>query len=165
MKEERDMTKQTKRQRIGLAGILTLAVAGLPQFAAAADRYDRRESHYNSRGQSNYRGTDQAYGYDNPRGTYRDYGDREYRGGGNSSGRDYNNRYRDNGYRGDDYGYYRRERSAGQSAAIIGGTAAAGAAVGAMAGGGKGAAIGAAIGGIGGLIFDRTTTNHYRSRR
>jgi hypothetical protein len=164
MKEERDMTKQAKSKRMGLAGILTLAVAGLPQFAAAADRYDRRESHYNSGGQSDYRGADQRYGYDNPRENYREYGDEEYRGS-NWNGRNYNNGYRDNGYRGDDYRYYRRERSAGQSAAIIGGTAAAGAAVGAMAGGGKGAAIGAAIGGIGGLIFDRTTTNHYRNRR
>jgi hypothetical protein len=165
MKEERDVTKQTKSKRMGLAGILTLAVAGLPQFAAAADRYERQESHYNSGGQSNYRGADQPYGYDNPRGTYREYRDQEYRGSGNWNGRNDSNRYRDNGYRGDDYGYYRRERSAGQSAAIIGGTAAARAAVGAMAGGGKGAAIGAAIGGIGGLIFDRTTTNHYRNQR
>jgi hypothetical protein len=48
-------------------------------------------------------------------------------------------------------------RSTAKSAAIIGGSAAAGAAIGAMAGGGKGAAIGALTGGAGGLVYDRMT--------
>ena len=43
------------------------------------------------------------------------------------------------------------------SAAIVGGSAAAGAAIGALAGGGKGAAIGALAGGGGGLVYDRLT--------
>ena len=50
-----------------------------------------------------------------------------------------------------------RERSKKKSAAIVGGSAGAGAAIGALAGGGKGAAIGAIAGGVGGLIYDRKT--------
>jgi hypothetical protein len=70
--------------------------------------------------------------------------------------------YRDDGYYGrDDYRY---RRSPGRSAAIIGGSAAAGAVVGGIAGGGRGAAIGAAVGGIGGLIFDRATKKDRRDR-
>jgi hypothetical protein len=61
------------------------------------------------------------------------------------------------GYRDDDDGVYRTERSPAKRAAIIGGGAAAGAAVGAMAGGGKGAAIGAITGGAGGYVYDRMT--------
>ena len=53
--------------------------------------------------------------------------------------------------------YATKTRSKKKSAAIIGGSAAAGAAVGALAGGGKGAAIGAIAGGVGGLIYDRKT--------
>ena len=50
-----------------------------------------------------------------------------------------------------------RERSFGHSAAIVGGSAAAGAGIGAIAGGGKGAGIGALAGGAGGFIYDRLT--------
>ena len=50
-----------------------------------------------------------------------------------------------------------KTRSKKKSAAIIGGSAGAGAAIGALAGGGKGAAIGAIAGGVGGLIYDRKT--------
>lgn len=45
------------------------------------------------------------------------------------------------------------------SAAIVGGSAGAGAAIGALAGGGKGAGIGALAGGAAGLIYDRLTHN------
>lgn len=50
-------------------------------------------------------------------------------------------------------------RSLGKSAAIVAGSAGAGAAIGAIAGGGKGAAIGAASGGTAGFIYDRATAN------
>jgi PBP1b-binding outer membrane lipoprotein LpoB len=53
--------------------------------------------------------------------------------------------------------YATKTRSKKKSAAIVGGSAAAGAAIGALAGGGKGAAIGAIAGGAGGLIYDRKT--------
>lgn len=53
----------------------------------------------------------------------------------------------------------RRTRPFSHSAAIVGGSAGAGAAIGALAGGGKGAAIGALAGGAGGFIYDRLTRN------
>lgn len=112
--------------------MLAVSLLGGPQIAAAGEHYSR-----NSGYQTYY---DRGHAYTGPS-YYRDYG------------------YR-NGYY-DDHGYYHR-RSAGKSAAIIGGSAAAGAAIGAMAGRGKGAAIGAAIGGIGGLIFDQSTKHHER---
>ena len=55
----------------------------------------------------------------------------------------------------------RRGRSKGRSAAIVIGSAAAGAGIGALAGGGKGAAIGAASGGTAGFIYDRLTHNRH----
>ncbi|GAB4371323.1 MAG: hypothetical protein OHK0021_13940 [Bryobacter sp.] len=48
-------------------------------------------------------------------------------------------------------------RSVGKSAAIVAGSAGAGAAIGALAGGGKGAAIGAISGGTAGFVYDRVT--------
>ncbi|HWD00702.1 MAG TPA: hypothetical protein VG456_28290 [Candidatus Sulfopaludibacter sp.] len=50
-----------------------------------------------------------------------------------------------------------RRRPFSHSAAIVGGSALAGAGVGALAGGGKGAIAGGLIGGVGGLIYDRKT--------
>jgi hypothetical protein len=52
-----------------------------------------------------------------------------------------------------------KQRSTAKSAAIIAGSAAAGAAIGGLAGGGKGAAIGALGGGAAGLVYDRMTKN------
>jgi hypothetical protein len=51
----------------------------------------------------------------------------------------------------------KKQRSTAKSAAIIAGSAGAGAAVGGLAGGGKGAAIGAIAGGAGGYVYDRAT--------
>lgn len=104
---------------------------GAPQFRLVADRdddYYRRD----------WRGRDSYY-RNNSR--YRDnYG--------------YNNGYSNGRY---NDGYYGRKRSTGESVAIIGGGAAAGAAIGGLAKGGKGAAIGAIAGGVGGAIYDRAT--------
>ncbi len=71
------------------------------------------------------------------------------------------NGYYGGGYEGDRYGYERSHR-AGRSAAIIGGSAAAGAVLGAAAGGGRGAALGAAIGGVTGFIADQSVRHHDR---
>jgi hypothetical protein len=51
----------------------------------------------------------------------------------------------------------RRDRPFSHSAAIVGGSAGAGAIIGALAGGGKGAGIGALAGGGAGLAYDRLT--------
>ncbi|HMJ61821.1 MAG TPA: hypothetical protein VK493_08665 [Bryobacteraceae bacterium] len=74
-----------------------------------------------------------------------------------------NDRYYDNHYYDNRRGYYdHRDNHAGRSAAIIGGSAAAGAVIGAAAGHGQGAAIGAVIGGIGGFIADQSVRHHDR---
>lgn len=54
----------------------------------------------------------------------------------------------------------KRQRSTGRSAAIIVGTAVAGAAIGAATGGGKGAAIGGISGTAGGYVYDRMTRHN-----
>jgi hypothetical protein len=57
----------------------------------------------------------------------------------------------------------KKNRSTAKSAAIIVGTAVAGAAIGAATGGGKGAAIGAISGGAGGYVYDGMTRHHGRT--
>jgi hypothetical protein len=54
----------------------------------------------------------------------------------------------------------KKQRSTARSAAIILGTAVAGAAIGAATGGGKGAAIGAVSGSAGGYVYDRMTRHN-----
>jgi hypothetical protein len=136
----------TNWKRLAVTGLVALGTVGAP-LAEARDRCDRPSySRYESRGSR----TSYAPAYRES--GYRSYGNRDY------GYRDY--RYSDNGYSG-----YRQERSTGESVAIIGGGAAAGAVIGGLAGGGKGAAIGAAVGGVGGLIVDRTTRDRERNGR
>lgn len=133
--------------KLAVIALLATGLLGLPEAALARDRCDRN----NSRSSQNSRYNNQnRYSTSN-----------QYRGGGysNSSQR-YDPYYSNNsGYYNDDY-RYNEPRSAGKSAAIIGGSAAAGAGIGALSGGMKGAMIGAAVGGVGGLIYDRTTRNN-----
>jgi hypothetical protein len=69
------------------------------------------------------------------------------------------NRYRyEERYR-PDYGYSYRTHY-GRDAAIIGGSAAAGAVIGGLAGHGAGAAVGAIAGGVVGAIADHATHEH-----
>jgi hypothetical protein len=140
-----------KWNRMAITAALGLATMGAP-LASARDRCDRDYGRY----QSNYsRYDNRGYGggYSNYRGSsYRSSGYQTY------SSPSY-------GYRTNDYGRYPEYRSPGASAAIIGGSAAAGAVVGGIAGGGKGAAIGAVAGGIGGVVIDQATKprNNYRN--
>ena len=118
-----------------------IPVAGAtPQFQTVSDWRDRDDDYRRDwrrrdsyRNQQVYRGNS-SYGYNN--GYY-------------SSRYPYNDRYHD-------------RRSTGESVAIVGGSAAAGAAIGGLAKGGKGAAVGAIAGGIGGLIYDRATKHKHR---
>src|SRR4051812_49157324 len=59
-------------------------------------------------------------------------------------------------------GYYDDRGHEGRTAAIIGGSAAAGALIGSAAGQGKGAAIGAVIGGIAGAAASAAADHHHR---
>jgi hypothetical protein len=59
-------------------------------------------------------------------------------------------------------GYYYDRDHAGRTAAIIGGSAAAGALIGAAAGHGQGAVVGAVIGGVAGAITSAATDHHDR---
>ncbi|HEY7305965.1 MAG TPA: hypothetical protein VH601_17705 [Bryobacteraceae bacterium] len=62
----------------------------------------------------------------------------------------------------DDNYYYDRQTHNGRTAAIIGGSAAAGAVIGAAVGHGQGAVIGAVIGGIAGTVASATADHHDR---
>ncbi len=104
----------------------------------------------NARGNGAHnRGDDRVY----DRGDRRGY---DYRGGYVTSGA-----YVTPGYGYYDNGSYAyRETRDGRSAAIIGGSAAAGALIGAAAGHGQGAVVGAVVGGIAGLIADQAVRHH-----
>jgi hypothetical protein len=126
--------------RIAVLSIFGLALANFPTPAQAADHGYYGEQEYNhTRYVRNDRGD--ARGYSNR------YSDNRYR---------QNDRYYDRG------AYRDRDSHAGRSAAIIGGSAAAGAVIGAAAGHGQGAAIGAVVGGIAGFIADQSVRHHDR---
>jgi hypothetical protein len=140
-----------------MIALLGLSLFAAPDIASADDdrgRCDRRGrgnayGHYKNRGYQDARYRDNRVVYGNPyRGNAPVYRDDRYRDG----------RYYDNGYR------YQQPRSTGTSAAIIGGTAAAGAGVGAVLGGWKGAVIGGTAGAGAGVIYDQATRDGRRRR-
>ncbi len=140
------MTNGLQWVKTAVAALVAVSLLGAPQVAAAKNNCERQDKRFRN---------DRRNVYSAP--SYS-----EYRGSGSSDVGYRNNRnpnrvHRDDGYYTDNYGGYRSTRSAGASAAIVGGSAAAGAVVGGLVKGGKGAAIGAAVGGIGGLIYDRKT--------
>lgn len=126
-----------------------LASTGLP--AMAQGRYD-----VHNRGQVQYasRGHQDSHDWNNNRNRNdrRDIRNRNDR-------RDVRyNRDRDRGYRHD----YDQRSHNGRTAAIIGGSAAAGAVIGAVAGHGQGAIIGAVIGGIVGVAASSAADHNRR---
>jgi uncharacterized protein YcfJ len=123
--------------RIAVFSIFSLALTAIAIPAQAADH-------------GYYRAQDNRHAQYVPSDRYQDRYNDNRRG-------DYDRRgYYDRG------GYYDRDNHAGRSAAIIGGSAAAGAVTGAAAGHGQGAAIGAILGGIGGFIADQSVRHHDR---
>src|SRR5438132_75646 len=112
------MTNWTRNM---LTGVMAVAMAA--PLAVAGDRCDRRS--YGRDDRASYQGSYYSGYRDNG---YRDDGNRN-----NAYRSSYNSGYNSYGYRDDRY--YGRERSAGRSAAIVGGGAAAGAVIGGLSGG------------------------------
>jgi hypothetical protein len=137
------------RRKLAVA-VLSISSLAIPQFASAGqDRHHDSgyyQNSYSDNGRYYHRGGDDRDGYHGDRDGYR--GDRGYYGGGY----------------GDHY-YYDRDHHAGRSAAIIGGSAVAGAAIGGAAGRGQGAAIGAVIGGVAGIVANQAVRHHDHDRR
>jgi len=153
------MTNRWSWMITGLATLMAVSLLGAPKLAAAERCSNARDYYISRNNHGSYDRQDfRGYGY---RGDSRDY---RYQSSDYRNDAYRNRSYRNSGY--SDTGYYddgyRSTRSAGKSAAIIGGSAAAGAAIGGLTGGVKGAAIGAAVGGVGGLIYDRATRNGNR---
>ncbi|HEX7361484.1 MAG TPA: hypothetical protein VF283_13425 [Bryobacteraceae bacterium] len=123
-----------------LTVIAALAGTGVP--AMAQGRYD-----VHNRGQVQYasRGHRDSHDWNNNR-NRNDRRDVRY------------NPDRNRGYR----DYYDQRSHNGRTAAIIGGSAAAGALIGAVAGHGQGAIIGAVIGGIVGVAASSAADQHHR---
>jgi hypothetical protein len=118
--------------------------------AYGRDRNGRGERHEQAR---SYRG-------DRDKGSYNRYYGRNY-----YANDGYRDSYAEGGYYPgatyyDGSGYSQRDLHAGRSAAIIAGSAGAGAVLGAAAGRGQGAAIGAIVGGIAGVIADQAVRRH-----
>jgi hypothetical protein len=146
---------------VNTLGVAILA-AGMPLQAAAHRENNQWEGGNGARNQSawshpqqrdnNYRQDqrdDHGYREDRP-----NWGDRD-------RGEVYATpNYYANGYGYPEGGYVYRDGHAGRTAAIIGGSAAAGALIGAAAGHGQGAAIGAVVGGVAGVIASQAVRHH-----
>jgi hypothetical protein len=150
------------KQAVLSVTLLATGLAAVPQSAVARDRC-RNDNEYRGSRNAQYRNSNDRY-YEN--GNYSGHSARRTgrydRGnsGYDSYSRNTSGYRNDPYYSGDDSYYgYSEPRSAGKSAAIIGGSAAAGAAVGGVTAGKKGAIIGGALGAAGGLIYDRRTRN------
>jgi hypothetical protein len=155
---------------------LALLAAGTPLSAAPQDGNGRWQRNGDTRSQSAWtqpqrgeynHGSDQRGDYNRGNDRERSYRDQHYRYDDHSGWRDHDAgrvyaapNYYANGYGYPASGYYYSDGHAGRTAAIIGGTAAAGALVGAAAGHGEGAAIGAVVGGIAGVIASQAVNHH-----
>src|SRR4051812_31151126 len=116
------MRQALSRVRKGMATVAAVLVLGLPQMASAADHCNRNRGERANRGYNNY-GYNGGYnngGYNNG-GYYTNGGDnnRAYNGPYNNTA--YGNSAYSQPYYGDSYDSYPSTRSAGHSAAIIGG--------------------------------------------
>lgn len=148
--------------------IAGLIGAGVPAMAAehGYDTHGRSEmqSHAADRRGDRERNNDRSRHYGND--------DRGRNDNRHDHGRDNNRRDYEHGYvyapapvyRGPVYenGYYDRDSHNGRTAAIIGGSAAAGAVIGAAVGHGQGAVIGAVIGGLAGSVASAAANHHDR---
>lgn len=158
---------------------LALLAAGTPLTAAPQDgngRWQRNgDTPYQSAWTQQSQRGDYGRGWDQRGDRYgghdrdRGYRDTSYRGddrrgwGDRDGGRAYGGpTYYTNGYAYPDRGYKDSDGHTGRTAAIIGGSAAAGAVIGAAAGHGQGAAIGAVVGGVAGVIASQAVNHHDR---
>jgi hypothetical protein len=147
--------------RFAAVNILGLALfaAGMPLEAAAHNGSDQWQS---TRGANYDGGRRQSDVRDNYRQDARDNrGYREVRPNWGDPAPVYATpNYYANGYAYPEGGYVYPQEHAGRTAAIIGGSAAAGALIGAAAGHGQGAVIGAVVGGIAGAIASQAVQHH-----
>ena len=154
-----------------LLGALTLGSTVPAQAQWGNTAYgDRQPNSYRQEMTSGREHGNERNGYD----ARRDYDRRGYEARRDYDRRDYDGRRDDayrSGYRGDafgddrgpgyaSYGYYEAPSHAGQAAAIIGGSAVAGAVIGGAAGHGQGAAVGAVMGAVAGVIADQAVRHH-----
>jgi hypothetical protein len=158
----------TRIRQFTAAALAALMLSGIPALAAQAgyNSRDRGAMHYRSAQHQDQQRVDR-YGSDRER---RRYDEREYaRGHSDNRAYAYDRTYAPAYGRSPvyavpayDYPYAYQHTHNGRTAAIIGGSAAAGAIIGAAAGHGQGAILGAVIGGVAGAAVSAAANHHDR---